>query len=295
MENEGYIKLYRSLPDKPIWQLSTPGQKTVLITLLLMVNHKEAGWEWQGRKFNCKPGQVVTSLEKITRRAGKGISVQHVRTALARFEKYGFLTNESAKTGRLITICNWDCYQQAKSGGDKESRKGITKPSQSGGKDLTTNKNDKNDKNEKNDKEKESSYKYSDSSLSSPGLSPLPSPCLSSFPLPSSLPVSVSPCVSSGEDKAAANAKNWRDDFGTYLDGLRKAYDALMSDEDLLNKMQRYHPNVDIRLSVEKACVEFWSLEAGWKNKKKTRSQAIDWQATFRNALNIQSNRVYTR
>lgn len=26
-------------------------------------------------------------------------------------DKYGFLTNESTNQNRLITICNWECYQ----------------------------------------------------------------------------------------------------------------------------------------------------------------------------------------
>ena len=60
-----------------------------------MVNHEEQEWEWQGRKYICKPGQVITSLEKIAKEAGKGITLKNVRTAIDRFQKYGFLANES--------------------------------------------------------------------------------------------------------------------------------------------------------------------------------------------------------
>lgn len=76
-----------------------------------MSNHEEKEWEWKGEKFICQPGQIITSLEKIAQTAGKGISVQNVRTALIRFEKHEFLTNESTKQNRLITICKWSDYQ----------------------------------------------------------------------------------------------------------------------------------------------------------------------------------------
>jgi len=129
-DNNGWIKLYRDLLKKPIWLNSTPEQKTILITLLLMANHDEVEWEWKGKKFLCKPGQFVTSLETISRKAGNGISIRNIRTALSRFEKLDFLTNESTKTGRLITICNWDTYQQKESAPDKATDKDLTKTRQ---------------------------------------------------------------------------------------------------------------------------------------------------------------------
>lgn len=139
MTDGGWLKLYRVLIQKPIWKQSTPEQKAILITLLCMVNHEEQEWEWQGRKYICKPGQVITSLEKIRQACGKGISIQNVRTALARFEKLGFLTNESTKEARLITVQNWELYQSTEN--NQQSNQ------QTGNKGLTTNKNDKNDKN----------------------------------------------------------------------------------------------------------------------------------------------------
>lgn len=140
----GWIKLYRKLLDKAIWTLSTPEQKTILITLLLMANHEEKDWEWKGKRFICKPGQLVTSLEKIAKEAGKGISIRNVRTAIDRFQNFGFLTNESTKQSRLITICNWEGYQQIEECADKEADKQLTNDRQTTDKRLTTNKNDKN-------------------------------------------------------------------------------------------------------------------------------------------------------
>lgn len=148
-----WIKIYRNLLSDPLWQLSTPEQKSILITVLLMANYTATQWEWKGEKFECQPGQFITSLERIAIACGKGIKTQNVRTALVRFEKLGFLTNESTKTGRLITICKWDDYQSISGEDNKAPNKDLTKTSQRPNKDLTTNKNNKEDKNINKDKE----------------------------------------------------------------------------------------------------------------------------------------------
>ena len=151
MVNGGWVKLYRELKSKSIWQLSSPEQKVVLITILLLANHEENKWEWKGKQFVCKPGQLITSLNSLVRECGDGISIQNVRTALDRFEKLGFLTNVSTKTGRLITVLNWEKYQGKDFVDNKGSHKEVTKSQQRPNKDLTTNKNDK--ECYKNDKE----------------------------------------------------------------------------------------------------------------------------------------------
>ena len=150
MFSGGWVKLYRCLMEKPIWTNSTPEQKVVLITLLAMANHKGKEWEWKGEKFKCESGQFVTSLDNIVKNCGKGITTQNVRSALKRFEKLDFLTNESTKTGRLVTIVNWGLYQEGEEETNKDNNKEVTKSQQRGNKELTPNKNDKKEKKEKN-------------------------------------------------------------------------------------------------------------------------------------------------
>lgn len=133
----GYIKLWRALIEKPIWLLSTPEQRSVLIVILLSANHKGHEWEWSGKKFEVDPGQFVTSLESLRKKSGAGISTQNVRSALRRFEKLEFLTNKATKSGRLISVINWESYQPK----DKE---GQQRTQQRGNKGATPNKNDKN-------------------------------------------------------------------------------------------------------------------------------------------------------
>jgi len=136
----GYIKLHRELLSKSIWLNSTSQQKSILIAVLLSVNFVEKEWEWKGEKFKVSPGQMITSLESIRVKSGKGVSIQNVRTSLVRFEKLQFLTNESTKTGRLITIVNWGTYQFKSDDINILSNKDLTKSQQRPNKDLTPKK-----------------------------------------------------------------------------------------------------------------------------------------------------------
>lgn len=92
-----------------------------------MANHSEQEWEWKGERYICMPGQMITSLEKIAKTAGKGISIQNVRSAIERFQKYDFLTNESTKQSRLITICNYGSYQDVEDGSQQSSQQSANR------------------------------------------------------------------------------------------------------------------------------------------------------------------------
>lgn len=143
----GWIKLHRCLLDKAIWMCSTPEQRCVLITILLLANHEPKQWIWNGNKYQVGAGQLITSLSSLAKKSD--VSIQNVRSALNKFEKLEFLTSESTKTGRLITIINWGNYQLFTEKPNKEP----TKSQQRTNKEPTTNKNDNNDKNDKNNKE----------------------------------------------------------------------------------------------------------------------------------------------
>ena len=130
----GYFKLYRELFKKPIWLNSSNEQRVILITLLAMANWKETEWDYFGEKIILKPGQFVTSLQKIVERckaegveANKQITVQNVRTMLQKCERLNFLTvrltGKSTKSGRLITIVNWRVYQGEEPTVNKEINK----------------------------------------------------------------------------------------------------------------------------------------------------------------------------
>lgn len=91
--------------------------------------------------------------------------------------------------------------------------------------------------------------------------------------------------------KIGDDTKTWRNDYATYLRLVEEAKNALLQDKEMMAKQQSYYPGVNITLSIEKACTNYWATEAGWKNKKGKRSKDINMKMTLVNA--IKSNRVY--
>ena len=147
----GYIKLYRCLLEHPIWKTSTAEQKVILITLLEMANHAPAKWVWKGKEFEVDRGQMITSIPEIKRAAGVDISDMNVRTALKKFEKvFGFLTDESTHTGRLITIVNYSKWQGLEDSTNRQTNRQLTDSQQTANRQLTANKKNKKNKKNKN-------------------------------------------------------------------------------------------------------------------------------------------------
>ena len=68
-------------------------------------------------------------------------------------KKLEFLTNESTKEGRLITLVNWRDYQYTEDEPNIATNKDLTKSQQRPNKDLTPREEGKKDNKEKNDKE----------------------------------------------------------------------------------------------------------------------------------------------
>jgi hypothetical protein len=85
--------------------------------------------------------------------------------------------------------------------------------------------------------------------------------------------------------------KTWKNDFETYLKITTEAYHKLIADEDFIKQQEKYYPNVDIYLSIQKAVNNFWGKEAGWAYKKRQRIKDIDMASTLTNA--IEKNRVW--
>ncbi|MFW6409559.1 MAG: hypothetical protein ACOCZR_00835, partial [Halanaerobiales bacterium] len=175
MPGNGWIKLYRKLQDSDMYRELNSKQRDVMINCLLLANHKGKKWEWKGEIFKCRPGQFITSLPSLKRVCAKDVSVQNIRTALKKLIKWNFLEQETTKTGRLITIINWQKYQESSCKtnsktnrqitGDKSLNNGVNSNSnnktnshnnrqstdnqQTTNSQLTSNKNVKNDKNDK--------------------------------------------------------------------------------------------------------------------------------------------------
>lgn len=85
--------------------------------------------------------------------------------------------------------------------------------------------------------------------------------------------------------------KNWKLDFSIYKAELNENFERIKLDDLFILEQEKFNPNINIILSIEKAISNFWGTEAGWKNKKKSGSVNIDWTATFKNAISL--NKVY--
>lgn len=145
--DEGYVIFARgTYKDSKTWRALTPVQKVVMITLLFMANHKDGEWwDSQKRKFiPVKRGQLITSMRNLKRACGRGISTQNIRTAFVNLENMGFLTKQSTHQYTLITITNYDFYQDGKNYLTQQ----LTQHQQGSNKGLTTNNNDNNDNND---------------------------------------------------------------------------------------------------------------------------------------------------
>lgn len=87
------------------------------------------------------------------------------------------------------------------------------------------------------------------------------------------------------------NISLWRDDFNVYLQQCKEAFRQYYTDENFIKTQQALNPNVNVKLSITKGYENFWKTEAGWKHKKKSKTEQIDWKRTIINA--IEMNRVY--
>ena len=103
-----------------------------------------------------------------------------------------------------------------------------------------------------------------------------------------------------GKNKKSAREKietaqevTWRDSFDVYLQSCREAWCRWTRDKEWMAERARFNPGVDVSLTLEKACKEYWATEAGWLHKKKGRGKTIDWKRIFEFAISQKQNRVW--
>ena len=153
--NIGWIKLYRTIQDHWIYQ--DPVKLKWWIDLLLMANHEPKKVLIKNSLIEVGRGQTVRSLGTLSKRWL--VTKKTVRTFLSLLEKDTMITTQGVTVSTLITICNYDIYQEKghtteTEMGTKSTRKVNATETQSK-RDLPTNKNEENDNNEKNEKKEE--------------------------------------------------------------------------------------------------------------------------------------------
>ena len=99
----GYIKIHRTLLE---WEWFDSAEMVkVFLYLLLSANFEDR--KWQGTVI--RRGQLVTTREALANAVG--LSVQKLRTCIAKLEQTGEITRKSTKRFSVITISNYDRYQ----------------------------------------------------------------------------------------------------------------------------------------------------------------------------------------
>ena len=94
------------------------------------------------------------------------------------------------------------------------------------------------------------------------------------------------------KSKEKDTIKTWKTDFETYKANLNKSYKEILTPE-YISERESFHPNLDIKKTIYKACLDFWATEKGWKNKRGKRTVDIDWKATFNHSLTDKVNQVW--
>ena len=140
--NIGWIKLHRKFTKWGWYQKSE--MVHLFLHFLLLANHDEN--EWQG--MTIKKGQFITGLKKL--KQDTGISAQTLRTCIGRLKSTSEITSKSTNRFRLITIKNWEQYQDNDNLSTSKLTSKLTNNQQTTNKQLTPNKNVKNVKNVKN-------------------------------------------------------------------------------------------------------------------------------------------------
>lgn len=101
--DRGWIKIYRSLLD---WEWFDDAETVKLfIYILLSANYEDKKW----RGMVVERGQYVVGIEALAKRLKT--TRQKIRTRLEKMEKYGTIRTATTNRFTIVTICNYESYQ----------------------------------------------------------------------------------------------------------------------------------------------------------------------------------------
>ena len=114
----GWIALYRSIMEHWIWNTSDQRFKR-WVYLLFCVAWKEKVVGFGDKEIRLKRGQLVTSVRRLMGMWNTSSST--VRNTLDAFEEHGMIKRNKDPNMTIISIVNYDKYQQAFSALDEDS------------------------------------------------------------------------------------------------------------------------------------------------------------------------------
>ncbi len=279
--DKGFIMLSRKLFSHRIWKASrTFSECEAWIDLIQSARFEATQLKASigGREITYGRGQYPASISFLSKK-WKWDSEKKVRNFLDMLKRDGMITTDASQGMNVITLCNYDLYNPINidKGEDKGKGNGIDIEQEI--KDLKLSLGELRASLGASDENK-GQGKGKNNNKDNNNIPPTPK----SGGAVTSVP-------DTGDNPETEKAKTWKDDFSIYLDLVRSAYKSICDDPKIMETQQSYYPGVNIKLSLEKACTNFWATDAGWKHKKKSRAKEIDMRMTLINA--IDKNKVY--
>lgn len=271
MDAKGYIPISRRIFEHPFWCEDREYSKFEAWLDLLQTAGFENRKQYVGyRVVSLKRGQQAAAVRSL---AGRWHWGKHkVELFLKHLRDEGMITQGTDKgTGiTIITICKYDTYNPNPS--NRGTREGTVGGQQGDTEGTSIN------------KDNNTTLTGSDLCETTKHKRPLKGDCKGEK---SESPMRHDP---NGNDRRT----DWRDDFEVYLSDLRKAFSDLVSDSDWISRQHELNPGIDVRKSLEKACLNFWATREGWERKKAgKKTETINWRLTLANAVSQPFNRVY--
>lgn len=122
--NRGYVKLWRKIHDTGFFK--NHSVLALMVWALTKATYKPYSTLVSGVVVNLEPGQFV-----FTRRNAAedlGLSQRQVRTAFSVLHKSQFMTSQATSRFTVITITNWDIYQNTEDANDQPIDQQTTSP-----------------------------------------------------------------------------------------------------------------------------------------------------------------------
>jgi hypothetical protein len=223
--------------DNP--RMQDPHYLAVWVWLLLQAKHSPRDAMLGGQRITVLYGQLTTGRKQIAECTG--VNESKVDRILKTMESEQQIEQQITTTNRLISITNYEKYQDSEQQNEQRVNNDRTTSEQQ----VNTSKELKN--------------------------------------------------LRTKELKKDTVIPLWKTDIEEYIREAREKVLSLMSNKEWVMERKLYHPKLDIRLSVQKAMNDFWLTEAGWKHKKKSKTEEIDWESTMNNALTMKGNQVYEK
>lgn len=138
---EGWVKWHRKVLDNPII-MKDKDYFAIWGYLLLKATHKKYDTIFKGKRITLKPGQLIVGRKSIAQILK--IDESKVQRILKTFENEQQIEQQTTSQNRLISIVNWNEYQESEQQNEQQVNNDCTTSEQR----VNTNKNVKNIKNE---------------------------------------------------------------------------------------------------------------------------------------------------